>query len=632
MGLPSNIPVSTIVGIATTASILTLTSYACYRTYKLRQPAGGRSALVLSNDDTHSSTSSLTIVQDYFQERKDTIVSNLATAITLRTVSYEDSNGNAISLCTPTQQQPKDLTSNTSSSSTVSSTPVTKRCHGCACNKHAIDDSMGRESSSSSSSSSHSSPHALSDDFLGSGTVPTAQGLDTIKEEFLRFHSLLQKRFPLLHSHPRITRHIINEYSLVYIFRTGNTTTESGGIALAAHMDVVPVPDQHDWIYPPFSGTVAIDPVNNLPHIWGRGSIDDKQSVIGICEAMEYVLSLPSSDISSNWSVPYIVLCFGHDEELGGPDGAASIAKELPQLLIKDIYSNNSQKLPKVPFEWLLDEGLFLLEGFFPGHKERVAVVCVGEKGHVNVELKVEAPAGHSSIPPVTIPTTTLGILARAITRIENNPYPCYRSPADQLFEALVPGMRLFPHAFLFSNLWLTWPVVKHILLATPASAALLRTTTAVTMAKSGIKSNVLPPLSTALINHRIHPNESVASVIARDKAIINDPRVTVTAYEALEPAPVSSILSKGFSTIKDCIHTVFGKQIAVAPGLMLGNTDTRHYWSLAKDIYRHCPTELNMEGTKRFHGKNERIEIQNLLRLCTFYTMVLLRGGGEHQ
>lgn len=45
-------------------------------------------------------------------------------------------------------------------------------------------------------------------------------------------------------------------------------------------------------------------------------------------------------------------------------------------------------------------------QGFFPGHDERVAVVCVGEKGHLNVEMRVEVPAGHSSVPPVSVPTT----------------------------------------------------------------------------------------------------------------------------------------------------------------------------------------------------------------------------------
>jgi acetylornithine deacetylase/succinyl-diaminopimelate desuccinylase-like protein len=59
----------------------------------------------------------------------------------------------------------------------------------------------------------------------------------------------------------------------------------------------------------------------------------------------------------------------------------------------------------------------------------------------------------------------------------------------------------------------------------------------------------------------------------------------------------------------------------------MLGNTDTRHFWGTAEDIYRHCPTELTMEETKMFHGKNERVAVGNLARLCQFYVGVVVAG-----
>jgi len=57
---------------------------------------------------------------------------------------------------------------------------------------------------------------------------------------------------------------------------------------------------------------------------------------------------------------------------------------------------------------------------------------------------------------------------------------------------------------------------------------------------------------------------------------------------------------------------------------MMLGNTDTRHFWDCASNIYRHCPTELKMVETAMFHGKNERVRTSNLVRLCAFYAKVL--------
>lgn len=66
------------------------------------------------------------------------------------------------------------------------------------------------------------------------------------------------------------------------------------------------------------------------------------------------------------------------------------------------------------------------------------------------------------------------------------------------------------------------------------------------------------------------------------------------------------------------------------APALMMGNTDTRHFWGCAEDIYRHCPTELTLAETAMFHGKNERVSVGNLARLCAFYVGVIV--GGQSQ
>ena len=58
-----------------------------------------------------------------------------------------------------------------------------------------------------------------------------------------------------------------------------------------------------------------------------------------------------------------------------------------------------------------------------------------------------------------------------------------------------------------------------------------------------------------ALVNHRIHPADSVASVLAHDVATINDPRVKVTVFgPSTEPAPVSSHQTKAFDDIRSTV------------------------------------------------------------------------------
>jgi len=54
-------------------------------------------------------------------------------------------------------------------------------------------------------------------------------------------------------------------------------------VVLMAHTDVVPAGD--GWTRDPFSGEVADGSV------WGRGTLDDKGCVAGICEAVESLLA-----------------------------------------------------------------------------------------------------------------------------------------------------------------------------------------------------------------------------------------------------------------------------------------------------------------------------------------------------
>ena len=268
-------------------------------------------------------------------------------------------------------------------------------------------------------------------------------------------------------------------------------------------------------------------------------------------------------------------------------------------------------------------------------------MVCVVEKGHVNVEVSVRGNAGHSSIPP---PSSTIGALCKAVAALEAAPHPPRLLPALHLFTALLPAMPFLPR-LLFSNAWLFSPLLTRILLASPSTAALLRTTTAVTLISGGVKSNVLPPSATAVVNRRIHPGDTVAGVLARDTAVCaaalgsatqtaphnnnaaTGLTLTLRALEALEPSPVASTSpsnAPGWRAISSSLRSCFHPPPLVAPGLMLGNTDTRWFWGCSENIYRHCPTELTMEETKMFHGKNERVRTGNLARLCAFYETLL--------
>ena len=62
-------------------------------------------------------------------------------------------------------------------------------------------------------------------------------------------------------------------------------------------------------------------------------------------------------------------IAFGHDEEVGGHKGAKEIAKKLEEVL--------EQENEKLSF--VLDEGMMVLDGVFPGISEPVAYVGKGK-------------------------------------------------------------------------------------------------------------------------------------------------------------------------------------------------------------------------------------------------------------
>src|SRR3546814_11011470 len=91
----------------------------------------------------------------------------------------------------------------------------------------------------------------------------------------------------------------------------------SSDLIVMAHQDVVPVTEgtEKEWKYPPFAGTIAEKAV------WGRGTVDDKGSLIGLFEAIEALAKQGFQPKRGIYRVS------GHDEEAGGSGAGAAAAK-----------------------------------------------------------------------------------------------------------------------------------------------------------------------------------------------------------------------------------------------------------------------------------------------------------------
>lgn len=414
------------------------------------------------------------------------------------------------------------------------------------------------------------------------------------KEEFIGFQKFLEQSFPKVHA--AMKKELIGEYSLLYTWQ--GSDNKDLPILLAAHMDVVPAePGQADkWTYPPFQGKIADG------FIWGRGALDYKQSVMGILEAAEQLLK--------EGYVPRrtVYIAFGHDEEIGGQYGAAKIAELL--------------KSRQVKLDYVLDEGLTIMDRLMPQISKPVALIGIAEKGFLSIELSVESEGGHSMMPPKQ---TAVGILGSAISRLEKNPFPArMEAPVRKMFEALAPEMP-FGMKMVLSNLWLFEGLVNRKLVSEPKTNALVRTTVAPTIFQAGVKENVLATKARAVVNCRLLPGDTIDNVLMNVKKTINDPRVKVTAMEGFknESGYMADTGSEGYKNVEKTIRQVF-PEVIVAPGLVIAATDSRHYSVLTGNILHFTPIRLGSDDLKRFHGTDERIPINDYVNVVRFYEQLI--------
>lgn len=427
------------------------------------------------------------------------------------------------------------------------------------------------------------------------------------RKAFLALHDELERMYPRVHR--VLQRETVNQYSLLYTWTGQDLSLKP--VLLMAHMDVVPVEagSEKDWEHPPFSGEMADG------FVWGRGTMDIKNQVVGILEAVDWLLQ--------NGFKPErtVYLAFSHDEELDGPQGGAQIAKLLAER--------------GVELEAVLDEGGSVVTGAVPGVLTPVALLGVTEKGYLTLEMCVDADGGHSSMPPEH---TAIGRLSQAVRRVEENPMPARLHYINLMFGDLASelplGMRL-----LFANQWLFGKLIQWKFGSSPTTNAMIRTTTAVTMISGGVKDNILPRQARASVNFRLLPCDSIQSVIEHVRKVVNDPGVRVNvngkatgpgsepapeegqfaSASSWEAAPVSDPSGAAYTALARTIRRVF-KDAVVAPFMVVGATDARHYAGVCDQVFRFSPIQIDADDMHRVHGVNERLSVENCGQMVHFY------------
>ena len=425
-------------------------------------------------------------------------------------------------------------------------------------------------------------------------TVPLDEKGTPDPEAFRQLHRMLEETYPLVHK--KLKREMVNGYSLLYTWVGSRPDLEP--VMLMAHQDVVSA-DPTDWTHPPFEGVIADG------FIWGRGTLDIKNQLIGIMEAAETLLQ--------NGYRPERTILFGlgHDEETGGVNGC----KVMGQML----------KERGVHLAGIVDEGGGIVAGLAAGVRGPVALIGVSEKGYLTVEFSVQGQPGHSSTPP---PQTSIGILARALARIEAHPMPVHLRRLRPLYHGIGRAAPLYIQV-PFANVWLFGPLLKRWLVSKPEMNASMRTTTALTIVKGGVEDNTIPAEARAIVNFRLLPGYTIAEVMWHVKKVVKDERVKFKPVEGKynEALPISPRDVPAYQGLSKAIRQVFDNP-PVAPFVMLGGTDCQHFVPVCDHIYRFTSLVMDESFQGLEHGIDERIPVEGMARMVKFYAQIMQAWG----
>lgn len=439
-------------------------------------------------------------------------------------------------------------------------------------------------------------------------TYPTISNQDRDDfdtEAFSGYHAFLAQAYPSVTK--TLKREVLGDprpYSLLYTWEGSDPDAEP--VLFYAHMDVVPVPEdsRDQWSHDPFAGTIADG------YLYGRGVMDDKNQVQGILEAAEM-------KIREGWKpkrTMYFV--FGQDEEVGGPEGARFIAETLEKRGIKR-------------FHLVMDESAPLIPGIFPGLPGNTALIGIAQKGYISLELAINGIGGHSSQPP---DESNIGILAKAIAKLEAAQFPYRIHPALRAqYRYIGPEMpedqQPIYKAVAFGKDDEPTDLERQffdVMSGSPVTRAMLHTTIAVTMFNAGTKDNVLPPSATAVVNFRPMPGDTPEVIIQHVKDAIGDDRITVRDISASTPATaVANPDSDAYRTMERTIRQIWGNDLVVAPFLVIGGSDSKHFQArpFAPDTFTFTAIQLeNMKEFEGFHGVNERLLVAEYAKTIGFF------------
>lgn len=349
-------------------------------------------------------------------------------------------------------------------------------------------------------------------------------------------------------------------------------------LMLCNHTDVVPVEAQY-WNVPAFEGVIEDG------RIYGRGAVDMKGC--GVMQLMAFLM-LKRDGVSLKRD---IIFCGVPDEEAGSEAGMVWLCDNRPDI---------------VDVEFELSEGGGGSTRF-GGQDAKLFSVATNEKDICWIRLTSIGRPGHGSVPHAD---NSAVFLAKALVKLADWERDLIFTPETEAYITRLADAGLMPP---MSDRAAVEDRIRH----TPELLAMFINTLNVTMLNSGIKANVIPAKSEAVIDCRLLPGQHKSEWLEEVRRRIDDERVTAELYSPDQGEPVAVAWdTELFHTIQSVVKDAMEDAIVV-PGMTVGGTDNRFLRAKGIPAYGFIPCLLSTEERRGFHGNNEFLTVENLQMGC---------------
>jgi acetylornithine deacetylase/succinyl-diaminopimelate desuccinylase-like protein len=256
-------------------------------------------------------------------------------------------------------------------------------------------------------------------------------------------------------------------------------------LLIMGHTDVVNV-DPKKWKHPPFAAT------RDGEHIYGRGTVDDKDNVTA---GLMVMLLLKRQNVPLDRDVIFLAEA--------GEEGSTRIGI---QYMVNQHYA-------EIDAEYCLAEGGNVTRR---GGEVRFASVQTLEKTPHGIELTARGPAGHGSVP---LRGNAVVHLANAVARIGAwQPGIRLNETTQAYFERLAsispPEDAARYRDVASGDLKRMSAADEYFAEHEPRHASMLRTSVSPNIMQGGYRINVIPSETRATLDVRVHPDDDPQAIL----------------------------------------------------------------------------------------------------------------------